>query len=94
MYYPRARIGLLLLVVVALSGIAGLAANPTPLGLVVTPTPSTIALNIWTDKSSYTIGENATIYFSVNQPAYLYIYDIQPDGITRLIFPNAYSPSN
>ena len=94
MYSPRARIGLLLLVFVALSGIAGLASNPTPLGLVINPTPSTIALNIWTNQSTYTIGQNAVVYFSVNQPAYVYIYDIQPDGITRLIFPNAYSQSN
>jgi len=94
MYSPRARIGLVLLVVLALSGISAVASNPTPLGLVITPTPSSIALNIWTDKQSYTIGEYATIYFSVDQPAYVYIYDIQPDGITRLIFPNAYSQNN
>ena len=94
MYSPRARVGILLLVVLSLSGIVALASSPTPLGLVITPTPSNLTLNIWTDKTSYTIGESATIYFNVNQPAYVYIYDIQPDGITRLIFPNAYSQSN
>lgn len=94
MHNPRARIGILLLVFVALSGIGAVAASPTPLGLVITPTPSPISLSIWTDKTTYSIGENATIYFNVSQPAFIYIYDIQPDGIVRLIFPNAYSQGN
>lgn len=94
MVNARPRIGLVVLLLVALSGLAALASNPTPLGLIIDPTPSPVSLSIWTDRSSYAIGESVTIHFNVSQPAFVYIYDIQPDGITRLIFPNAYSQSN
>jgi hypothetical protein len=40
------------------------------------------------------VGETAQIYFTVNQQAYIYLYDLQPDGIVRLVFPNAYSQNN
>jgi len=67
---------------------------PSPLGIIPSPNPSQLVVNIWTDKQVYAVGENARIFFSVNQQAYVYIYDIQPDGIVRLIFPNAYSQNN
>ncbi len=91
---PRARFGLLLIGILALSGIVAVAAQPAPLGLIIDPEPDPLSVSIWTNKSSYVIGENATIFFSISQPAYVYIYDIQPDGIVRLIFPNAYSQNN
>lgn len=91
---PRARLGVLLIGILALSGIVAVAGSPAPLGLIIDPTPDPLSVSIWTSKSTYTIGENATIFFNVSQPAYVYIYDIQPDGIVRLIFPNAYSQGN
>jgi len=92
---PRTRIGLLILIAVAaVSALAVGQGSPAPLGIVPTPTPTPLSVSIWTNKASYTIGESVTIYFSVNQAAYIYIYDIQPDGIVRLIFPNAYAPQN
>ena len=94
MNYPRARLGILLVGIVALSGIVAVASSPAPLGLIIDPTPDPLSVSIWTDKSSYVVGENATIFFNVSQPAFVYIYDIQPDGVVRLIFPNAYSQSN
>ena len=87
----RARYGLLV-GLLALLGVAVVAAQPAPLGLVIDPQPDPMAASIWTDRSSYTIGENVTIFFNVSQPAYVYIYDIQPDGIVRLIFPNVVDP--
>ena len=65
-----------------------------PLGIIPTPTPTTLVASISTDKASYVIGENVTITYSVSLAAYVYIYDIQPDGIVRLIFPSEYSPAN
>jgi len=65
-----------------------------PLGLVITPDPLPLQASIWTDKAVYMVGEAATISFAVNQPAYVYIYDIQPDGVVRRIYPNLYSQSN
>jgi len=65
-----------------------------PLGIIPTPTPSPLSATITTNKTSYVIGENVTITYTVSLPAYVYIYDIQPDGIVRLIFPNQYSQGN
>ena len=91
---PRTRFGLLLIGILVLSGIVAVAGQPAPLGLIIDPEPDPLSVSIWTNKSTYVIGENATIFFSISQPAYVYIYDIQPDGIVRLIFPNAYSQNN
>jgi len=88
----------LLLSVACLVGVSAMVAvaqsQVNPLGLVITPDPMPLQASIWTDKPEYTVGETATISFVVNQPAYVYIYDIQPDGIVRQIYPNAYSQSN
>jgi len=90
----RTRYGILLAGILALSGLVAVASQPAPLGLIIDPEPSPMSASIWTDKSSYVIGENVTIYFNVSQSAYVYIYDIQPDGVVRLIFPSAYSQNN
>ena len=88
----------LLLAAAFLVGASALVALPqsqvNPLGLVITPDPLPLQASVWTDKAMYSVGETATISFAVNQPAYVYIYDIQPDGVVRQIFPNAYSQSN
>jgi Domain of unknown function (DUF4384) len=78
----------------AVSALAIGQSSPAPLGIVPTPTPTPLSVSVWTDRTTYTIGENVGIYFSVSQPAYVYIYDIQPDGVVRLIFPNAYEQGN
>ncbi len=92
------RIGILLVIgVITASGLAvadGNIGSVAPLGVIPQPTPQPLTVNIWTDKSSYMIGETLTIFFSVSQAAFIYIYDIQPDGIVRLVFPNAYSRRN
>jgi hypothetical protein len=89
------RLGILLVIVlIAASGVAVADGNVAPLGVIPQPTPQPLTVNIWTDKSSYMVGETLTIFFSVSQAAFIYIYDIQPDGIVRLIFPNAYSRGN
>jgi hypothetical protein len=66
----------------------------SPLGIIPTPTPTTVTVSISTDKTSYAIGENVTITYTVSQAAYIYILDIQPDGIVRQVFPNQYSAAN
>lgn len=87
---------LLLVTLVALSAAAAADGGAAPLGIIPTPTPTPnpLTVNIWTNKTSYVVGENVTIYYMVSQPAYIYIYDIQPDGVVRLIFPNAYAQAN
>ena len=89
------RIGILLVIgLIATSGLAVADGQVAPLGVIPEPTPQPLTVNLWTDKSTYMVGETLTIFFSVSQAAFIYIYDIQPDGIVRLIFPNAYSQGN
>jgi len=89
------RIVLLLLIgLIATSALVVAQGTVAPLGIVPTPTPTPLTVGVWTDKSTYVIGENATIYFTVSQASYIYIYDVQPDGVVRLIFPNAYDQQN
>lgn len=89
------RIGILLVLgLIAFTGYVAAQQSVAPLGILPQPTPQPLTVSIWTDKSAYTVGESLSIFFSVNQPSFIYIYDIQPDGIVRLIFPNAYSQAN
>lgn len=85
---------LLLIGLVGTSAIMVAQGPPSPLGIVPTPIPQPLTVNVWTDKSTYAVGETVRVYFNVNQPAYIYLYDIQPDGVVRLVFPNIYSQSN
>ena len=84
----------LLIGFLATSAVLGVQGAPSPLGIVPTPTPQPLKVSVWTDKSTYMVGETMRVFFNVNQPAYIYLYDIQPDGVVRLAFPNAYSQSN
>jgi hypothetical protein len=78
----------------AASLLASAQGTPAPLGIVPTPTPTTLTVNVSTDKPTYVVGETLRVYFAVSQPAYVYLYDVQPDGVVRLVFPNAYSQNN
>ncbi len=71
-------------------------AQAFPLGILPTPAPSetSVFVGVWTQESSYEVGEALIIHFSVSQPAFVYIFDLQPDGVVRLAFPNAYSQNN
>lgn len=51
-------------------------------------------VEIWTDRRTYYVGDSIRIYFRTNRDAYVYIYDIDPTGATRLLFPNWYDRDN
>jgi len=87
----------IVILVVTLAAAAVLAngeGTPSPLGITPGPIPSTLTVSVWTDKTTYALGETVRVYFSVSQQAYVYLYDQQPDGVVRLVFPNAYSQAN
>ncbi|NOX45007.1 MAG: DUF4384 domain-containing protein [Caldiserica bacterium] len=87
------RKGLAFLGVLAAAGAAALAQNiPSPLGLQPEPPPGLTAA-IWPERPQYRIGEYARIGFYVSQPAYVYIFDFQPDGKVTQLFPNYWSPN-
>ncbi len=66
-----------------------------PLGIVIEPPTETgLQVKIWTDKPVYAVGESVKISFSLNRAAYVYIWDIQPDGKVTQIFPNQYEHEN
>lgn len=65
-----------------------------PLGIVIEPPAGDLAVQIWTDKPAYALNEYVQISFSINKPAYVYIWDIMPDGRVQQIFPNQYEPQN
>jgi len=67
------------------SGVAPLGIIPTP------PESSELEVRIWVDKGAYELGESITVHYSLNQPAYVYIWDILPDGTANQILPNATS---
>jgi PKD repeat protein len=86
---PRTwRTGVVLLTTLALAAVFGMAQTPVaPMGIIATPPDSELDVRIWVDKGAYAIGEAITISYSVNKPAYVYIWDIQPDGIANQLFP-------
>ncbi len=73
-------------------GLSVLAQGPSPLGLIPQPVPG-LSVAIWTEKSQYYVGESARFFVYLSQAAYLYVFDIEPTGHIRLIFPNYYSPN-
>jgi len=96
----KARIwgtGAIVLCVLALGAVLGTAQAPVvPKGIIPTPPDSELEVRIWVDKAAYQLGEPITIKYSVSRPAYIYIWDIQPDGIANPLFPypSSTSPNN
>ena len=64
-----------------------------PLGLLPTADEPVEAF-VWTMESSFTVGDPIVIHLRVSRPAFVYLFDLQPDGVVRLLFPNAYSSYN
>lgn len=77
--------------VLACSAVGLAQSGVSPLGLIPTPVPG-LSAAVWTERSQYTVGETARVFFYISQPAYVYLFDIEPTGRVRLIFPNPYSP--
>jgi len=69
---------------------------PSPLGILPAPAESDqpLVVGVWTERSSYEVGEALVVHFSVNQPAFVYLFDLQPNGVVRLLFPNGYSQNS
>jgi PKD repeat protein len=82
------RTGVVLLSILAVASVLGWAQSAVaPKGIITTPPDSELEVRIWVDKGAYAIGEAITIHYSVNQAAYVYIWDIQPDGVANQLFP-------
>jgi len=83
------RTGTILVLLLSLVTLAGWGQGVAPKGIIPTPPESTaLQVSIWVDRGAYAVGESITIHYSVNKPAYVYIWDITPDGQAQKIFPN------
>jgi len=77
------------------------AAKVTPQGIVVNPVPGELRVRVWVDKdpgktgnATYRIGEPIYIFVSVTEDAYVYLFDIKPNGEVSLFVPNPYERNN
>lgn len=84
------RTGTILVLLLSLVTLAGWGQGVAPKGIIPTPPESTaLQVSIWVDRGAYAVGESITIHYSVNKPAYVYIWDITPDGQANQFFPNS-----
>ncbi|MCK5827271.1 DUF4384 domain-containing protein, partial [Candidatus Bipolaricaulota bacterium] len=85
------RVGLLALFIIAFAAFTSMGqSNVAPLGIFPSPPESSeLEVSIWVDKAAYQNGEPIVISYSVNKAAYIYIWDILPDGTAVQMFPNA-----
>ncbi len=84
------RMGTILVLFLSLVALAGWGQGVAPQGIIPTPPESTdFQVSIFVDRGAYAVGDSISIQYSVNKPAYIYIWDITPDGQANQIFPNA-----
>jgi len=91
----KRRLPVLVLLLILGSGLAAWA-QAFPLGLIPSSPESDEPLSayVWTTESSFDVGDHITIWMRVSRASFVYLFDLQPDGIVRVLFPNAFSPNN
>ncbi len=84
------RKGTILVLFLSLVTLAGWGQGMAPKGIIPTPPEATdFQVSIFVDRGAYAVGESISIRYSVNRSAYIYIWDITPDGQANQIFPNS-----
>lgn len=86
----------LLIVGCSMAGTNTVAAQTFPLGLLPARPDSGGPLDayVWTMESSFEIGDPVEIHLAVSRSAFVYLFNLQSDGVVRMLFPNAYSINN
>jgi len=83
------RLGATFILALSVIGIVGTSDGVAPLGIIPSPPESSeLEVRIWVDQGAYAVGDSITIRYSVSEQAYIYIWDIEPDGTAHQIFPN------
>ena len=66
--------------------------------IIVNPVQTSLNVKVWTDRDAsgaqtpnYFVGDKIRIYTSVNQDAYVYLFNVDPNGQVDLILPNRYA---
>lgn len=69
--------------------------------IIVNPVQTTLTARVWVDRDpsgtrvpNYSVGDRITLYTTVNENAYVYLFNVNPDGTTDQILPNRISSSN
>jgi len=85
------RLALAALFLIAFAAFTSLGQDTVaPLGIFPSPPASSeLEVSVWVDKAAYQDGEPIVISYSVNKAAYIYVWDILPDGTAVQMFPNA-----
>jgi mono/diheme cytochrome c family protein len=78
----------------ALDGLSPLPAPESPPAGDAREAPSTIDLQLWTDKPVYAAGDLATINVSVSKACHLTLIDVDQDGKAIVLYPNELEPDN
>jgi len=73
-------------------GSGGLQSTDTAAVVVSAPTPP-LSAELSLPKTSYEVGEELRITFTLNRPAYIYLVDATADGTVALLFPNWLEPN-
>ena len=81
-------LGFLVVAVVALPGACK--QQVLPQGIIPGPAEPGITVRLETDKESYAPGEYLTVRFTLSQEAWVYLYDVRPDGTVELLVPNRF----
>ena len=86
------------IVTAALAATAGAAPVISAQSIIVNPVQTALDVRVWTDRDSsgtqtpnYLPGERIRLYTSVNQDAYVYLFNVDPQGQVDLILPNRYA---
>lgn len=58
------------------------------------PTGGVLETSVRTDLARYHVGDHMKIFMTVNRDSYVYVFDTDAVGISRLIFPNYYDTQN
>ena len=90
----------LLLPTALLLGLSAASAAPkiSAQSIIVNPVQSNLGVRVWTDRDpggngtpSYQVGDHIRIYTSVTDDAYVYLFNVNPDGSIDQILPNRYA---
>ncbi|WP_043817018.1 DUF4384 domain-containing protein [Deinococcus maricopensis] len=74
----------------ALAALSGASAAPqlSAQSIIVNPTPSTLKVNVRTNRAAYTPGDHLEFYTRVNQNAYVYLFNVDAAGQVTLLASN------
>ncbi len=66
--------------------------------IIVNPVPASVSVQVWTDRDSsgsqtpnYVPGDKIRLYTRVSQDAYVYLFNVDPNGQVDMILPNRFA---